>query len=262
VGITVNPFSKPQAVENSSYSAYDGNRLIKPDTGERMPAMPSFVHDGLRALILNEHFPCVGGKSAIRHGAYRFGLYPELGTAAAAAGLARDLFTFVEELPTFGESFTTFLASFAGPQVLDEPAFETSLWRTLQDLHDLDADHHEWDPSVSADPDDRRFSFSFGGTAFFVIGLHAGSSRVTRRFAWPTLVFNPHRQFDHLREIGEFKRFQEIIRRGDRALQGDSNPMLADHGEQSEAAQYSGQQIDGAWTCPFHHHPANDPPAD
>jgi FPC/CPF motif-containing protein YcgG len=256
----VNPFSDALALEHSNYSAFDGAHLVQPDNGERPPALTSFVHDGLRALILNDQFTCVGGKSAIRRGAYRFGLYPELGTPAAAAGLARDLITFINELPSFDDSFTTYLASFIGPLSPDEARFEERLWTTLQDLHNLDAKHHQWDPTVSANPADPDFSFSFGGVAFFVIGLHAASSRVTRRFAWPTLVFNPHRQFDELRETGEFARFQQIIRRGEQALQGEINPMLADHGSRSEAVQYSGRRVDAAWRCPFHAR-ANDDPA-
>jgi FPC/CPF motif-containing protein YcgG len=258
----MNPFSDALAIAHSNYSAFDGARLVRPLTGDRPPAMTSFVHDGLRALVLNDHFTCLGGKSAVRRGAYRFGLYPELGSEAAAAGLARDLFTFVSELPSFDGSFTTYLASFIGPHVTDERTFEARLWRTLQDLHDRDARHHDWDRTVSADPADPRFSFSFGGVAFFVIGLHAASSRATRRFAWPTLVFNPHRQFDRLRDTGEFRRFQQVIRRGEQELQGDINPMLADHGTRSEAVQYSGRQVDAGWTCPFHAHADHEPASD
>ena len=42
-----------------------------------------------------------------------------------------------------------------------------------------------WDPSVSEDPDDPLFSFSFGGHALFVVGLHPQSSRLSRRFGGP-----------------------------------------------------------------------------
>jgi FPC/CPF motif-containing protein YcgG len=86
----------------------------------------------------------------------------------------------------------------------------------------------------------------------FVVGLHAASSRATRRFAWPTLVFNPHEQFERLRSSGQFDRFQSVIRSADRALDGTTNPMLANFGERSEAAQYSGRQVDEVWRCPFH----------
>jgi len=249
----VNPFCDALAVENSSYAIYDGRHLVNPATETRAPALAGFVHDALRAQILSAHFPCLGGKSAIRSGNYGFGLYDDLAGRAAAAGLARDLFTFVEQQRSSGGAFSTYLASFRLPQACDEEEFEALLWGMLQRLHDLDAAHHAWDPTVAANPGDPNFSFSFASMALFVVGLHAGSSRAARRFGWPTLVFNPHRQFEELRGRGEFKRFQQIIRRGEQELQGDINPMLADHGFRSEAVQYSGRRVDDTWTCPFHH---------
>ena len=43
----------------------------------------------------------------------------------------------------------------------------------------------------------------------------------------------------------------EAILDRDRTLAGDINPMLARHGESSEARQYSGRAVDDGWTCPF-----------
>jgi uncharacterized protein len=254
----MNPFTQPDALANSNYSRYEGGQLRRSDSGEPPTALTSFVHHGLRALVLNDQFVCVGGKSAFRHGAYGFGMYAELGSRASAAGLARDLCSFIDDLPSFGDSLSSYVASFTGPHPADEAAFEDGLWATLQALNDLDAPHHRWDPGVSSDPADPQFSFSFGGTAFFVVGLHAASSRMARRFAWPTLVFNPHRQFEQLREGGDFSRFQQVIRRGETRLQGDINPMLADFGNRSEAMQYSGRRVSGAWQCPFHARPDDD----
>ena len=37
----------------------------------------------------------------------------------------------------------------------------------------------------------------------------------------------------------------------DEALTGSRNPMLARHGEASEARQYSGRAVDEDWRCPF-----------
>ena len=45
---------------------------------------------------------------------------------------------------------------------------------------------------------------------------------------------------------------REIIIERDVALAGDVNPMLARHGEASEAKQYSGRRVDADWNCPFH----------
>jgi FPC/CPF motif-containing protein YcgG len=249
---TANPFSDAMAMAHSNYCLFDGRRLVHAQDDTPATELTAFVHDGVRALTLNEHFTCVGAKSAIRQGAYRFALYPELGAQASASGLARDLFAFAGEFPSFDTEFTTFIASFESPAAVDEGTFEALLWQTLQHLHDLDVAHHTWDDRVSGDWADPRFAFSFARTAFFIVGLHAGSSRVARRFAWPTLVFNPHGQFDRLRDDGRFERFQQVIRGAELALQGNINPMVADFGERSEAPQYSGRHVDAGWTCPFH----------
>jgi FPC/CPF motif-containing protein YcgG len=248
-----NPFCSPAAIANSNYAASVQGRLVL-QSGQPAAPLTAFVHDELRALVLNDHFSCLGAKAALRQGAYRFGLYDILGSEDVAAGVARDLFTFTHEIAAGDGQFTTFLASFSGPTSPDEESFERLLWRMLQQLHDLDAAHHGWDPSVADDPAASEFSFSFARTGFFIVGLHAASSRAARRFAWPTLVFNPHRQFDALRASGRYGRFQQVIRIAEQALQGGINPMLADHGVASEARQYSGRAVDSSWQCPFKPH--------
>jgi FPC/CPF motif-containing protein YcgG len=254
---TRNPFRSIDALEESNYCLFDGKRLVHP-TGEAPSTMSVFVHDGFRALVLNDHFSCVGAKAAIRHGSYRFGLYSALGAAHSCAGLARDLFTFLQERHSLAGEFHTFVASFETPVPPDENTFEALLWTTLQELHDVDSTHHAWGKDHASDTSDPMFSFSFAETALFVVGLHAASSRATRRFAWPTLIFNPHDQFDALRQSGRYPRFQEVVRGAERALQGDINPMLAEFGERSEAPQYSGRQVDHEWRCPFQAHRRHD----
>lgn len=215
-----------------------------------------YVHHRFRATVLDHSFSCLGAKAALRAGAYRFGLYPELASRRATMGLAQGLAVFLAARPRLRGGFQTFVASFTGPPVEDEAAFEACLWHQLQRLHDVDAPRHAWDPSVSSDPAAPDFSFSYGGTAFFVVGLHPASSRRARRFAWPTLVFNPHDQFTRLRQQGKLRRMQEVIRRREIGLQGSLNPNLSEYGAESEARQYSGRPVEPDWGCPFHTRPS------
>jgi FPC/CPF motif-containing protein YcgG len=247
-----NPFGGELALSNSTYAAFRGKRLVRLPSGEPAAPRMEYVHDSFRALVSNIRFSCVGAKAALGSGSYRVGLYERLGSAGAAAGLARDLFWFVEEQGDLDGEFSTFVASFVGPTGADEETFERLLWEQLQRLHEEDRRHHRWDPSVSADPDDPRFAFSFAGIAFFVVGLHPASSRFARRFAWPTLVFNAHHQFDRLREAGGYERMQEVIRSREIGLEGDLNPNLGEFGVRSEARQYSGRPAEADWRCPFH----------
>jgi FPC/CPF motif-containing protein YcgG len=257
-----NPFRDDLALANSSAAMPRGRKLVRVPLGTPVRPLQGFVHDSFRALVLNPAFSCVGARSAIRHGNYRFGLYERIGSSAATAGLARDLFDFAQVQADLGDEFSTFVASFEGPTGISEEEFEGLLWAQLRRLHEEDRRHHAYDPVVSPDPEDTDFAFSFAERAFFVVGLHAASSRFARRFAWPTLVFNAHRQFERLREDGRYARLQEAIRRRERDLQSNVNPNLAEFGTISEARQYSGRPAEPDWRCPFHASDTNGPTKD
>ena len=246
-----NPFDSDAARANSSYHGlHDGELVRLPETA---PANP-FAHvanDSFRAFVLDDAFSCLGAKASIRRGTYRVGAYARLDDPDVTAGLARDLYAFAAERRGFESDFTTFIAVFRERPHATEDAFERGLWSQLQRLHDLDARYHAWDERVSADPDDPRFSFSVAGNAFFVVGLHPAASRAARRFAWPTLVFNAHEQFERLREDGRFAGLQTQIRKRELKLDGTLNPNLADYGRHSEARQYSGRATSETWECPF-----------
>ena len=143
------------------------------------------------------------------------------------------------------------MAIFRGPTQLDEETFEHRLWDQLRAVHQLDSAYHTWDPSVSDDPTDAHFGFSFAQTAMFIVGLHPNSSREARRFPWPTLVFNPHAQFEILKQEGRWERLQQVIRQREEQLQGSLNPNLADYGTATEARQYSGRAVEPNWQAPF-----------
>lgn len=255
------PPAASEAAIDDTYAAFRDGHLIRvagPDAP--LPAVAQLVHDSFRALVLDPRFSCLGARSAVGRGRYRTGFYDQLGTTEASDALARDLRRFLREQETWGPDFSTFVASFAGPTVLTELAFEQHLWTQLRQLHGLDrASAHTWDPSVSSDPAQGTFAFSFAGRAFFIVGLHAASSRWARRFAWPTLVFNTHEQFRRLRANGHFGRMQQIIRAREQALQGSLNPNLSEFGVRSEARQYSGRAVDDDWRCPFPNEPVREP---
>jgi hypothetical protein len=210
------------------------------------------VDAAFRRFVTDRRFPCLGGASVGRRRAYRLRVYGALGSAKSAESLAHDLDALVHETPADGKGSRAFIAVFPQRPPATELLFERRLWAQLQLLHESDHPGAEWDPGVSPDPDDPRFAFSFAGRAFFVVGLHDHSSRLSRRFRWPALVFNPHAQFERLRAEGRYARYQERIRARDIALQGTVNPSLADFGERSAASQYSGRAPEAEWRCPFH----------
>ena len=256
-----NPFSSELCVRNSRYYGFKAGKpalLADPTTPPEL--FDAAVAGAFRGFVQAPQFSCVGAKSAVARDSYRMGVYSRLGSAESTAGLARDLFTFSREARLVPEGdFITFAAIFQEPTGGDEYDFERLLWSQLRSLHARDAELFGWDSSVSSDPADPEFSFSFAGAAFFVVGLHPHSSREARRFPWPVLVFNPHAQFVNLREDGRWDRLQQVIRTRDAALQGSLNPNLADHGTASEARQYSGRKVEPDWQAPFQ--PAAPSPA-
>ena len=216
---------------------------------ERLQRVAQRVRDEFRGFVQDPAFSCLGARAALRHDHHRIAAYGPMGSPEATARLARELAEFA---PGAGQAeFATFVAAFMGAAPEGEAEFEALLWAQLQALHEADATRG-WAPSVSDRPEDPRFSFSFAGTAFFVVGLHPASSRLARRFGWPALVFNPRAQFERLRADGRYAGLRDQIRVRELALQGNLNPNLADFGEASEARQYSGRPAGPEWRCPFH----------
>ncbi len=136
---------------------------------------------------------------------YRFGLFPELACDSAVRAVCHDLYEFCHEFPIIDDQLTTFIAMFRGPAIESEQHFEDLLWSQLQAMHAIDSDFFAWDKSVDSDPQNNNFSFSIGGRAMFVIGMHPKASRLARTFRYPTMVFNLHEQFERLRARGKFE---------------------------------------------------------
>ena len=208
--------------------------------------------DELRARIGEPDFPCVGAKSALAKGTLKTLVCHSLDSGWDDVLIHRELMDRAEDYKADPKGLRSLAAVFSGPEGLSEPEFEALMWTRIQSF--ADKDHwlgQRYDHRVSADPSDPHFSLSFGGEAFFVVGLHPLASRPARRFPRPTLVFNLHAQFEQLREEGRYERMRERILERDIDLAGSLNPMLARHGEVSEARQYSGRLVTDDWACPF-----------
>jgi FPC/CPF motif-containing protein YcgG len=212
--------------------------------------LDSLLHDH----IADRAFPCVGAKAAMARGTLNVLACTSIDSAWDDLRIHDGLVKFAAAYRENPALFRSFAVVFDGPGDLDEPAFERALWQRIQSLSDKDVWRGQpYDTRVSHDPADSHFSLSFGGEAFFVVGLHPHASRPARRFARPTLVFNLHDQFETLRADGRYETMREAIMVRDEAIAGSRNPMLARHGETSEARQYSGRVVDEAWRCPFHY---------
>lgn len=216
-----------------------------------------------RSFIRHPQFSCLGAKSALSKDQLRILVARDIRSSWDDLRILPELHDFVRSYREDRLLFQSFVVLFEGPKLLEEAEFEQHLWSRVQSLSDKDNWLGEdYDRRVSPDPDNPHFSLSFGGEAFFVVGLHPGASRIGRRFERPALVFNLHDQFERLREGGQYDRLRETILQRDMNLNGSSNPMLSRFGETSEARQYSGRAVDEDWRCPFSGRMAAGQPAE
>ncbi|MEP9403390.1 guanitoxin biosynthesis heme-dependent pre-guanitoxin N-hydroxylase GntA [Sphingomonas sp. VNH70] len=219
----------------------------KHEAQDRLQAM-LFAHVDDRA------FPCVGAKSAMARGTLDVLACSRIDSAWDDVRIHDALMRLAEAYRADRQMYRSFAVVFDGPGDLTEAQFEAALWQRVQSLSDKDVWRgQDYDARVSTDPDNPHFSLSFGGEAFFIVGLHPHASRPARRFERPALVFNLHDQFERLRAEGKYEGMREKILVRDEALAGSRNPMLARHGAASEARQYSGRVVDDRWSCPFHY---------
>lgn len=210
------------------------------------------LQQGLVERVAEADFPCLGAKSALARGTLKVLACHSLCSTWDDLRIHRELLSWAADYASEPGGLRSLAVVFEGPLDLDEQGFEQAMWSRIQSF--ADKDHWlglPYDARVSADPDDPHFSLSFGGEAFFVIGLHPNASRPARRFPAPTMVFNLHDQFERLREEGKYERMRQRIVERDTQLAGEPNPMLSRFGESSEARQYSGRQVGPAWRCPF-----------
>jgi len=204
------------------------------------------------AFVRDPAFPCVGAKSALAKGQMRIVVGRDMRSAWDDLRIYPNLLDLAWSYASEPALFQSLAVIFEDDSGLNEAEFERCLWERLESLTHKDAWHGQpADPRVSADPADPHFSLSFGGEAFFVVGLHPRASRPARRFERPALIFNLHDQFEQLRNGGVYDKLRSTIIARDIELAGDANPMLARHGTISEARQYSGRAVDADWVCPF-----------
>ena len=207
----------------------------------------------IHTAVADPAFPCVGAKSALATGMLEVFSARDITSGWNDVAIHDALLEWAWRYRDDAHGLRSLVVTFDGPLDLDEEAFEQAMWQRLQSLADKDAWRGQvYDAAVSADPDNPKFSLSFGGQAFFVVGLHPRASRPARRSAIPALVFNLHDQFERLRAEGRYERMREAIVARDVALAGCPNPMLARHGEASAARQFSGRAVEADWACPLH----------
>ncbi len=201
--------------------------------------------------INNKEFPCIAAKAAMSKQQIKCMVAGHMACPKDDAEILSFLYSFVDEYRQSANLYYSAAVIFDQPAFINEEEFDLFLWQRLQSLSDMDAQNFSYDKRVDILPSSPNFSFSLKQEAFFIIGLHPVSSRAVRQFKYPALVFNPHFQFEQLREMAKYQNLKYVVRKRDIAYSGSVNPMLEDFGEASEVFQYSGRKYDAQWECPL-----------
>jgi hypothetical protein len=205
--------------------------------------------------IHNDSFPCIAAKAALARQQIDCLVVDHMACPKDDKLILDFLYEFIDSYRASKELYHSAAIIFKGPDNINESDFDSLLWMRLQSISNLDSKNYPYDSRVDKDPESGKFSFSVKEEAFFIIGLHPGSTRSTRQFQYPTLTFNPHAQFEQLKDMNKFERMKEVVRKRDLAISGSINPMLENYGVSSEVYQYSGVNYDDQWQCPLtiHH---------
>lgn len=214
------------------------------------PSEASIIQEYL-AFIKADTFPCIAAKAALAKQQIKCMVADHMACPKDDKQILDFIYAFVDTYRQSKDLYHSVAIIFKAPEILDEDCFDTFMWSRLQSLKNLDAENYSYDQRVDEDPFSAKFSFSLKQEAFFIIGLHPGNSRLTRRFKYPVLTFNPHAQFETLRDLNKFESMQKAVRNKDLKYSGSVNPMLEDYGVASEVFQYSGKIYDKQWKCPL-----------
>lgn len=217
--------------------------------------------DEYKDYINNKEFVCVAAKAALAKQQIQGMVAGHMACPKDDRDILQFLYSFIDTYRNANDLYHSAVVIFQPSGIMNEEMFDAYLWQRLQALSELDAKLYPYDARVEALPTSPNFSFSLKQEAFFIIGLHPGSSRIGRQFKYPALVFNPHEQFQQLKEKNKYNSLKKVVRKRDVNVSGSINPMLEDFGAASEVYQYSGRQYNDKWECPlkiYHGKPANN----
>lgn len=218
---------------------------------EKHPKKIRVFQKKIEDFILQEGYPCIAARTSINSKAFAFGIFDKMDCWRTDGELAHGLTRYLHEMATKPSNYLTYIAIFEFDGFQDEKQYETAMWSLLNRLALLSDKHFPWPEKVSDDPADTQFAYSFGGRAFYLVGMHPKSSRKARRFPYTAIAFNLHSQFEALRKKHRYGRIKQVIRKNDLRFSGSINPMLSDFGKGLEAPQYSGRAVSPQWECPF-----------
>lgn len=204
-----------------------------------------------QAFLSAKEFPCIAAKAALTRNHIKGIVINHMACPVQDSVMLEFMYDFVDQYRASRDSYHSAAVIFRGPLDTNDETFDQLLWLRLRALSMLDKINYQHDDRVDSDPASPTYSYSLKSEAFFIVGLHPGSMRRSRRFKYPTLVFNPHAEFEKLRKLNRYNKMKDVVRKRDVVFSGSVNPLLDDFGSSSEVNQYSGIRHNAGWKCPL-----------
>jgi FPC/CPF motif-containing protein YcgG len=185
-----NPFCSEEAISHSNYCTLQQKEYttIEPIKGRKKQATEK-VASKLSAFVADQEPQQALGFST-RKKSCSFGVYPELGSKKATAGLCRDLVIFLDDLRNGKIANTTYMAVFITPSRLSKEEFlqKVALQRELlqQATEPFYCTPESIEPSLLEDKD----LLMFGGKLLKMVSIYRNSSQGQLKFDYPMLAFS------------------------------------------------------------------------
>lgn len=196
-----NPFCSQEAISYSNYCTLQQKEFTpsKPVKG-RMKQATEQVASKLSAFVADLKKPAQQLGLNVRKKSCNFGVYPQLGSTAATAGLCRDLVNFLHDHKSGKAANPTFMAVFATPAKLSEEVFNAKVRDQIALLQKAAEPFFCIPETLKEHLLDDEQTIMFGGKAMKVVSIYRNTSNGQLKFDYPMLAFSLQKEINSATE--------------------------------------------------------------
>lgn len=144
------------------------------------------MEKALEGYLKAKSFPSIDPSKQRQN--YSMGLFSEFGTSRSALRMWDSFNYFLQDLPN-QKPFHAYFAIFDEIEISSEHQFATLMQKQLQEPLNEHIEKIDPEERELYAPNDADYSLTINGAKFYIFGMHPKSSRKTRQFPWPVLLF-------------------------------------------------------------------------
>ena len=191
----------------------------------------------ISSRLSDSKFPCLFGRHAWKHNSLLFTFISETDRTNNMLNSLIQFINRTQTLPIEQRLYSPLLMVFEQEGFVDLKEAQEFSWKCLQEIHD--GDHENWPDSIPISPEDRSWSFCFGGVELFINISCPGHQKIRSRNLGSRVVFviNPRQHFDVLassKDIKGIKVREKIRDRVSNYNQGHVSKELGFYGDDNK----------------------------